>query len=114
MNQLVAYFQKLKLLKFLECTKPTKISPTRGLGWKMPPPLEAKCILSWGVSWRWEINKFSNLISKLKSLGWNPSRNVYDSVIEYKEWLDQADRIDDIVEYCNEKMKKLNVVRDVS
>ena len=53
-------------------------------------------------------------ISKLKSLGWSPSRTVYDSVIEYKEWLDQADRIDDIVEYCNEKMKKLNVVRDVS
>ena len=39
---------------------------------------------------------------------------MYDSVVEYKEWLDQADRIDDIVEYCNEKMKKLKVVRDIS
>ena len=52
-------------------------------------------------------------INKLKSLGWSPSRNVYDSVIEYKEWLDQADRIDDIVDYCNKKMKEMNVVRDI-
>ena len=61
-----------------------------------------------------EGDKLISDTSKLESLGWKPKRNVYDSVVEYKEWLDQADRIDDIVEYCNEKMKKLNVVRDVS
>ena len=53
-------------------------------------------------------------ISKLESLGWKPTRTVYDSVAEYKEWLNTASSIDNIIEYCNEKMKKLNVLRDYS
>ena len=53
-------------------------------------------------------------ISKLESLGWKPTRTVYDSVSEYKEWLNTASSIDNIIEYCNEKMKKLNVLRDYS
>jgi len=52
-------------------------------------------------------------ISKLKSLGWKPQRNVYDSVTEYKEWLKTADCVDDIIEYCDKKMRELNVVRKV-
>ena len=53
-------------------------------------------------------------ISKLKKLGWKPKRTVIDSVLEYKEWLDTADSIENIIEYCSQKMKKLNVVRDVN
>ena len=53
-------------------------------------------------------------ISKLESLGWKPSRTIYDSIIEYKEWLDCASSIDNIIEYCSKKMEELNVLRDVS
>jgi len=34
-------------------------------------------------------------------------------VLEYKEWLDTADCVDDIIEYCSKKMQELNVVREV-
>lgn len=51
--------------------------------------------------------------SKLKALGWKPKRTIEDSVLEYKEWLDTADCVDDIVEYCSKKMQELNVVRSV-
>ena len=53
-------------------------------------------------------------ISKLESLGWKPSRTIYDSIAEYKEWLDCASSIDNIIEYCSKKMEELNVLRDVS
>ena len=53
-------------------------------------------------------------ISKLESLGWKPTRTIYDSVSEYKEWLNSASSIDNIIEYCSEKMQELNVLRDVS
>jgi len=53
-------------------------------------------------------------ITKLKELGWKPTRSVYDSVTEYKSWLDKADNVDSIIEYCNEKMKEMNVVRDIN
>jgi len=53
-------------------------------------------------------------ISKLESLGWKPSRTIYDSIVEYKEWLDTASSLDNIIEYCSKKMKELNVLRDVS
>ena len=36
-------------------------------------------------------------ISKLESLGWKPSRTIYDSIVEYKEWLDCASSIDNII-----------------
>ena len=52
-------------------------------------------------------------ISKLGKLGWKPKRTVKDSVVEYKEWLDSAGSVDNIVEYCTKQMQKLNVVRDV-
>ena len=48
----------------------------------------------------------------LESLGWKPSRTIYDSIIEYKEWLDCASSIDNIIEYCSKKMEELNVLRD--
>ena len=53
-------------------------------------------------------------ISKLESLGWKPTRTIYDSVSEYKEWLNSASSIDNIIEYCSKKMIELNVLRDVS
>ena len=53
-------------------------------------------------------------ISKLESLGWRPKRTIYDSVSEYKEWLNSASSIDNIIEYCSKKMEELNVLRDVS
>ena len=53
-------------------------------------------------------------ISKLESLGWKPRRTIYDSVSEYKEWLNSASSIDNIIEYCSKKMIELNVLRDVS
>ena len=53
-------------------------------------------------------------ISKIESLGWKPSRTTYDSVSEYKEWLNTASSIDNIIEYCSKKMEDLNVLRNVS
>lgn len=55
---------------------------------------------------------FSN-ISKLKALGWAPRRTAHESVAAYREWLDQADSIGDILDYCQRQMAKLNVVREV-
>lgn len=53
-------------------------------------------------------------VSKLKSLGWKPTRSTEQSVSAYKEWLAEADSVGDILEYCNRQMEKLNVVRDVA
>lgn len=52
-------------------------------------------------------------VSKLKRLGWQPSRSIYDSVEAYKGWLSTADNAGDILDYCNRQMMKLNVVREV-
>ena len=56
---------------------------------------------------------FSN-INKLRNLGWEPKKTIKDSVLEYKEWLDTAECVDDIVEYCSKKMQDLNVVRSIN
>jgi len=53
-------------------------------------------------------------VSKLKRLGWKPTRTVYDSVSAYKGWLATADNAAQILDYCNQQMAKLNVVRDVA
>ncbi|MCC6578872.1 MAG: SDR family NAD(P)-dependent oxidoreductase [Phycisphaeraceae bacterium] len=53
-------------------------------------------------------------VSKLKALGWKPTRTVYDSVEAYRNWLREAGNVDDIVTYCNRQMEKMNVVRDVA
>ncbi len=52
-------------------------------------------------------------ISKLKSLGWEPKRSIYDSVREYKKYLEQQTNIDDILDYAEKQMKSLGVVRSV-
>lgn len=53
-------------------------------------------------------------ISKLKALGWKPTRTISESVEAYKLWLDQADSTSDILDYCNKQMAALNVVRQVA
>jgi dTDP-L-rhamnose 4-epimerase len=52
-------------------------------------------------------------ISKLSRLGWVPTRTTAQSVEAYKEWLDQADSVADILDHCQKQMSVLNVVRDV-
>ncbi len=53
-------------------------------------------------------------VNKIKELGWTPKRSIHDSVEAYKGWLSTADNAADILDYCNQQMVKLNVVRDVA
>lgn len=53
-------------------------------------------------------------VGKLKRLGWKPTRSIIDSVEAYKGWLATADNAASILDYCNQQMVKLNVVREVS
>lgn len=53
-------------------------------------------------------------VSKLKQLGWKPTRSIHDSVAAYKGWLATADNAAAILDYCNLQMKALNVVREVA
>jgi dTDP-L-rhamnose 4-epimerase len=53
-------------------------------------------------------------VSKLKALGWKPTRTVHESVEAYKAWLSTADNAAQILDYCNQQMAALNVVRDVN
>jgi len=53
-------------------------------------------------------------ITKMRNLGWKPTRSIEDSVLEYKKWLDSAESVNDIVEYCSKKMQDLNVVRSIN
>ncbi len=50
-------------------------------------------------------------ITKLQKLGWTPKRSIYDSVIEYKQYLEEQTNIDDILDYSEKHMKNLGVVR---
>ena len=53
-------------------------------------------------------------VSKLKRLGWGPTRSIHDSVQGYKGWLATADNAAQILDYCNQQMAQLNVVREVT
>ncbi|MBC8490801.1 MAG: SDR family NAD(P)-dependent oxidoreductase [Bacteroidetes bacterium] len=52
-------------------------------------------------------------ISKLKALGWSPRWTAKDSVIEYRKYLESQSNVEDILDYANKTMKKLNVVKKV-
>jgi dTDP-L-rhamnose 4-epimerase len=52
-------------------------------------------------------------IDKLSRLGWRPRRFTAESVAAYKDWLDQADSVADILDHCQRQMAVLNVVREV-
>jgi len=53
-------------------------------------------------------------VSKLKRLGWQPRRTIHDSVKSYRNWLTQSEVADDILDYCDRQMARLNVVREVA
>ena len=53
-------------------------------------------------------------ISKLRALGWSPKQTAEESVEEYKNYLEAQNDINDILEYAENQMKSLNVVRSVS
>lgn len=50
-------------------------------------------------------------VSKLKSLGWEPEFSIDDSIVEYKNFLENQESIENILEYTQHQMKQLNVVR---
>jgi dTDP-L-rhamnose 4-epimerase len=52
-------------------------------------------------------------VSKLKALGWKPTRGVHDSVDAYRGWLQSADNIAAILDFANKAMAKMNVVREI-
>lgn len=53
-------------------------------------------------------------ISKLKSLGWEPTMPIEISIQEYWHYLNQQTDIDDILDYAESTMKQLNVIRKVA
>lgn len=53
-------------------------------------------------------------ISKLQTLGWNPTRSIDVSIAAYRDWLRAEDASEDILDYSNKQMAALGVVRDVS
>jgi len=53
-------------------------------------------------------------ISKLRALGWNPTRTIGDSVEAYRDWLRAEEASEDILDYSNKQMAALGVVRDVA
>jgi dTDP-L-rhamnose 4-epimerase len=50
-------------------------------------------------------------ISKLAALGWKPQFSPDDSVRAYRAYLEEQTDIEDILEYAQQKMQSLNVVR---
>lgn len=50
-------------------------------------------------------------ISKLEALGWKPTRRAQESVQDYRTYLEAQTEIEDILEYTEQHMKSLNVVR---
>jgi len=50
---------------------------------------------------------------KLRSLGWEPQCSPADSVKEYLAWLYDQENVEDILEYANQTMQRLNVVRSI-
>jgi len=52
-------------------------------------------------------------VSKLKALGWAPSRNCHDSVAAYRDWIETAAPAAEILEQSDKMMAALGVVRTV-
>lgn len=50
-------------------------------------------------------------IGKLKSLGWEPVNSVEKSVRDYRDWLMNQDCCEDILDYAENDMKALGVIR---
>jgi len=50
-------------------------------------------------------------IKKLKTLGWEPKRTIFDSIKEYKKYLEEQTDIKDILDYSKKHMSNLGVIR---
>jgi dTDP-L-rhamnose 4-epimerase len=50
-------------------------------------------------------------ILQLRTLGWEPTRGVSDSIAGYWHYLNQQDEVDDILGYARNHMKNLQVIR---
>lgn len=50
-------------------------------------------------------------ISKLRALGWNPTRTAEQSVSQYAQYLRGRTDIEDILEFAEKTMKNMNVIR---
>ena len=50
-------------------------------------------------------------ISRLQSLGWAPKKDVKTSIRQYWDYLNQQKNLDDILNYAQQHMQKLNVIR---
>lgn len=53
-------------------------------------------------------------ISRLRALGWTPTRTITDSIRAYWDYLNQQQDVDDILEHAERTMRRLNVVRTAS
>ncbi len=52
-------------------------------------------------------------ISKLKLRGWQPINSIDKSVRDYLDWLRTTEATEDIIKYCQRRMKKLEVIQSV-
>ena len=50
-------------------------------------------------------------VNKLQALGWSATRTAEDSVREYRAYLEAQTDIDDIMDFAEQRMQSLNVVR---
>ncbi len=50
-------------------------------------------------------------ITKIKALGWKPQYSPEESVREYVDWLYEQENVEDILEYAENTMKEMGVVR---
>jgi dTDP-L-rhamnose 4-epimerase len=53
-------------------------------------------------------------VTRLRALGWQPTRTIRDSIRAYWDYLEQQEDIDNILEHAEKTMKKLDVVRSVA
>ncbi len=51
--------------------------------------------------------------SKLESLGWRPTHDVNESIADYWEYINSQKEMDSILEYAENNMKQLDVIRKV-
>ena len=52
-------------------------------------------------------------ISSLQSLGWQPKQDIKESIRQYWDYLQDQENIDDILDYAQKHMQKLQVIRKV-
>ena len=50
-------------------------------------------------------------ISKIKKLGWYPKRTMEESIMSYKDYLEEASPKDDVLQKAKETMESLSVIR---